>query len=99
MYCTLLLQDDHETIMKEVLQDYLGKAEAFRADLNDKRLTVEHMVLAMAEVQSASDFSRASSENTELRYSSVCVVQWWQRLESAVPLVGDDSPSQTACTQ
>lgn len=44
------LQDDHDSIMREVLQDYLGKAEAFRADLNDKRLTVEHMVLAMAEV-------------------------------------------------
>lgn len=44
------LQDDHNSIMQEVLQDYVTKAEAFRADLNDKRLTVEHMVLAMAEV-------------------------------------------------
>jgi hypothetical protein len=37
-------------MMREVLHDYLAKAEAFRADLQDKRLTVEHMVLAMAEV-------------------------------------------------
>eukprot|EP00878_Enallax_costatus_P035582 GHUV01039758.1.p1 GENE.GHUV01039758.1~~GHUV01039758.1.p1 ORF type:complete len:239 (+),score=69.21 GHUV01039758.1:187-903(+) len=42
-------EDDHDSIMQEVLQDYMSKAEAFRADLNDKRLTVEHMVLAMAE--------------------------------------------------
>lgn len=38
-------------MMREVLEDYLGKAEAYRSDLNDKRLTIEHMVLAMAEVK------------------------------------------------
>lgn len=37
--------------MREVLQDYMHKAEAFRSDLGDKRLTVEHMLLAMAEEQ------------------------------------------------
>uniref|UniRef100_A0A383VLZ4 Clp R domain-containing protein n=1 Tax=Tetradesmus obliquus TaxID=3088 RepID=A0A383VLZ4_TETOB len=42
-------KEDDESIMREVLQDYLAKAESFRTDLNDKRLTVEHMVLAMAE--------------------------------------------------
>ncbi|WIA41731.1 hypothetical protein OEZ86_009074 [Tetradesmus obliquus] len=42
-------EEDDESIMREVLQDYLAKAESFRTDLNDKRLTVEHMVLAMAE--------------------------------------------------
>ena len=35
--------------MKEVLESYLTKAEQYRADLGDKRMTVEHMVLAMAE--------------------------------------------------
>lgn len=37
--------------MREVLQDYLAKAQAYKTDLGDKRLTVEHMVLAMAEVR------------------------------------------------
>eukprot|EP00879_Flechtneria_rotunda_P016154 GHRR01016898.1.p1 GENE.GHRR01016898.1~~GHRR01016898.1.p1 ORF type:complete len:166 (+),score=42.53 GHRR01016898.1:124-621(+) len=42
-------EKEDESIMREVLQDYIGKAEAFKTDLGDKRLTVEHMVLAMAE--------------------------------------------------
>jgi hypothetical protein len=37
-------------LMREVLQDYMSKAQAYRADLQDKRLTVEHVMLAMAEV-------------------------------------------------
>lgn len=36
-------------ILREVLEGYMSKAEAYRGDLGDKRLTVEHMVLAMAE--------------------------------------------------
>lgn len=41
----------NEAMMREVLQDYLAKAQAYKTDLGDKRLTVEHMVLAMAEVR------------------------------------------------
>lgn len=43
----------HEAMMQEVLQDYMQKAEAYRTDLGDKRLTFEHMLLAMAEVRAA----------------------------------------------
>ncbi|KAF8056728.1 clpB2 [Scenedesmus sp. PABB004] len=42
-------QSEDAGLMAEVLADYLAKAEAYRSDLGDKRLTVEHMVLAMAE--------------------------------------------------
>lgn len=40
-----------EEMMREVLQDYMQKAHAYKADLGDKRLTVEHVMLAMAEVR------------------------------------------------
>lgn len=36
--------------MREVLQDYMQKAHAYKSDLGDKQLTVEHVMLAMAEV-------------------------------------------------
>jgi hypothetical protein len=41
-------------MMREVLADYMQKAHAYKADLGDKRLTVEHMMLAMAEVSAQS---------------------------------------------
>jgi hypothetical protein len=40
-----------EAMMREVMEDYMLKADAFKQDLGDKRLTVEHMLLAMAEVR------------------------------------------------
>lgn len=46
-------EEEQQSMMTEVLQDYLARAETFREDLNDKRLTVEHVVLAMAEVRSS----------------------------------------------
>lgn len=42
-----------EEMMREVLADYMQKAHAYKADLGDKRLTVEHMMLAMAEVSAS----------------------------------------------
>jgi hypothetical protein len=42
--------NSNEAIMQEVLQDYMSKAEAYKADLGDNRLTVEHLMMAMAEV-------------------------------------------------
>jgi hypothetical protein len=45
---------ESEAMMREVMEDYMSKAEAFKQDLGDKRLTVEHMLLAMAEVRQCS---------------------------------------------
>jgi hypothetical protein len=41
----------NEAMMREVLQDYMQKAHAYKSDLGDKQLTVEHVMLAMAEVR------------------------------------------------
>ncbi len=47
--CCVWLCVQEESMMHEGVQDYLAKAEQYKSDLGDKRMTVEHLVLAMSE--------------------------------------------------
>lgn len=40
--------EEEEAILKEIYADYIARADASRETMGDKKLTVEHLVLAMA---------------------------------------------------